>query len=81
MINIQEIMIGGVPSLSEKQGRRELFCARYTKGLGGEDPLWRTSKTCARKDRSQAINVCTGSRRLVFGDSFDSGSRQVGRQE
>ena len=47
--------------------------------FGGEDLHWRTSKTCARKDRSQAVNV--SGRRLMFGDSFDGGSRQVGRQE
>ena len=26
----------------------------------GEDLLWRTSKTCVRKDRSQAVNVSAG---------------------
>ena len=46
---------------------------------GGEDLRWRTSKTCARKDRSQAVNI--SGRRLMFEDSFDDGSRQVGRQE
>ena len=39
----------------------------------------RTSKICDRKDRSQAINILADV--LIFGDSFDRGSRQVGRQE
>jgi len=34
------------------------------RGLGGEDLRWWTSKTCARKDRSQAINVWVKARNV-----------------
>ena len=70
MIECQTLRIGGTRLLRS--------CREINPDLGGEDLRWRTSKTCARKDRSQAVNA--SSRRLVFGDSFDGGSRQIGRQ-
>ena len=64
-------MIGGTQLVRSGRG--------IGRGWGGEGLRWRASKTCTRKDRSQAVNI--SGRRLMFGDSFGGGSRQVGRQK